>query len=57
MTLEDIDTMYGTGVKPWKSPKYVKEIRAMRKRELQEGISSKGIPPAVSSSEGVAPEA
>lgn len=57
MTLEDIDTMYGTGVKPWKSSKYVKEIRAMRKRELQEGIPSQGIPPAVSPSEGVAPEA
>ena len=39
-TLEEIDTMYGSGVKPWKSSKYIKEIQDMRNQDHQDTTST-----------------
>ncbi|KAF5101796.1 hypothetical protein D0Z00_000658 [Geotrichum galactomycetum] len=40
VTLEEINEMYGSGVKPWNSSKHIKEIRAMRNQEFQDTTSS-----------------
>ena len=39
-TLEEIDTMYGSGVKPWNSSKYIKEIQDMRSQDHQDTTST-----------------